>query len=459
MKRTSVFPLITLLSALTACQAPTSSPNQNQPSAYPSAGMIPYSYDAIDSRTEADVTARRESRQIAQASVSPDGSQVIYQERLEREVDLRDFSRNPARLTVEAGLWYQDAQGNRRALDLGTSASAIVWLDNHSIAWLDNSFKDIQRLDLKTGERSSLYKGVYLSSLSAFQGKLYLIESSTNQLGNQLELVRLTPGGSAERFKLPHADFYTYYSPYIKVLSPDIVMLTRAKSSTQSGQYPFKVMTTPPPPVFDTFVFSLEGAQAEPLKGGLDLSSNQNVSVAPDQAHYAIQASADGSTNVYTRAGQQLFVTGGKSFWLDSRRLLVLDTQNLELSVRSLPGDETIYRAATQGTCTNAIASGSGAIVQCDARVSDKKRTRLYSLTGTIPPGGPLQELKLDLPANGQATITEDGLLLAHLPGPEGHAALYTLDAQGEPQRRVLLENPDQASFSFNPRDYWFGTY
>ncbi|MEZ0371470.1 MAG: hypothetical protein ACAI44_20435 [Candidatus Sericytochromatia bacterium] len=437
-----------------AIPIPTPTPSPEYTSTpYPDVSPTPGTED-VETKREADVTAKRESRVLESVQPNADGSRILYRYRRALEADLSGWYYNPATRSLESGLWlYEAASGSQRQIQLVSGMadwSEFFWIDTHTIAWIADSGDELLSLDLSNGARRSLLKADSLSGLTQQGDQLYMVAVENKQQN----LLRLNPAtGESLRTPLPYQDFY-FESYQVHVLSPEQVLIGRAKRYEQAGQYPFRVMMTgtPAPPVIDSYLVSLPSGQAQVLKGGLDLFYSQKVSPAPDGAHYLVQKSE--GTLIYNLAGEQVMQADGQASWLDADHLLILAP--LGLTIRRLSNGETSYSASTQNRCTHVQRAAAGQIlVQCEVRLEGKDLTRVYRLSGPLA-SEPLRELDLQLPDDAQAELGPQGVILAHVPGPEGHTAAYTLDAQGRPQTLLQLNNPIRPDFVFDPvHDSW----
>lgn len=408
--------------------------------------------EAVASKTEADVTDRREIRSLDQVWPGPE-QRLIYFFTRRLEVDLKGWFYNPAVSQRDGGFWLQEADGRQRELPAlaGLSSwTSLYWLDAHRVAWLAPGGQSIESYDLDSGARNSLYKADRISSLAQSEQQLFFL----SEQGGQRQIVRLNPqNGTSQSAQVPYADFY-YSTTRIYPLSQNQVLIGQVKSNEHQGDFPFKVMSTstPSPSWTDSFLVRLDDGKATPVTGALDLNQADFLRVSPDQQAFIVQKNT--SALVYRLDGNRLLSTEGQAVWLDKEN--ILSRQGRSLAIYHLPDGKEVYRTSTQSDCSETLRTPSGQIlVQCDVANAGENLSRVYSISGPDA-RGPLLEVPLQLPANGRAVLNPDGLILAHVPGSTGYTAAYELNPQ--PQLRLKLSNPAKPSFSFDPvHDSWSG--
>lgn len=479
IKQPIFFTALALTAGLNAC---VSAPPNSGPSPLPSTSSLPTPYQSgnppvspiptptatstgslpipdatptpgtedISTKSEADVVARRESRNLQRVWPGPDGK-IVFSYSRQFEADLKGWSYNPAVKQIEGGFWLAEADGRQRELPQlnGLSSWAqVFWLDSHRLAWLPDEGQSIETYDLESGIRASLFKADRVSSLSQLGDQLYFLARQNNED----KLVSLNPAtGSSRTAPVPYQSFYAS-SVMLTPLGGDKVLLSQSKANDKKGNYPFKVMSTatPPPPFMDSYVVGLGDGKATPVNGALDLNQYDSIRVSPDQQAFLVQQSAQ--SVVYDFEGKQLLTVTGRGIWLDKDQVLNLEPKGL--AIHRLSDGQELYRASTQTTCNDGQANAAGQVlIHCELSTSSKPMSRVYRISGADG-RGPLQELPLNLPAEGRAVLdTASGLVLSTVPGPSGYTAAYAITAQGQPQERFRVSNPAEASFSFDPKD------
>lgn len=466
----SLFALSLTLSACSTGLIP-----QNQPNTPPTWSPTPYfppevtptpGTEPLSSKSDADVEARRESLVFTMAQFSPDRNKLIYSYRRDQEVDFKGWYSNPARHSEYSGIWLYDRQSKEQRELFASGSQIPIWLDNQQLVWISSDNKSLQSRNLETGQIKTLYGGTYLSGLSPKDGHVFWLD-----LANQKKIIRLEIStGEIERFDIPYAAFYEAAIAKLYPLNKDQLLIEQSKSFNQEGTYPFKVATTSPPPVTDTYLVSLTNNQAQPLKGGLDRGGMESLSTSSDGQYLLIQKYQ--TAEIYTRSGELVHEVQGRASWLNQNQLLIQDKN--QQTMLQLPDKQIIYRTSTQSVCR--VAQAEPALyLQCDAYFANTGYGYVYSGYGYGQEPGPrqriyqsenpalnlpLKELDLSLGETGSAELappesTQPVRIMSHIAGPEGYAGLYLINDQKQPEEVLKLDNPDKPDFKYLPALYW----
>jgi hypothetical protein len=230
------------------------------------------------------------------------------------------------------------------------------------------------------------------------------------------------------------------YAHRIQVLDAERVLVNMSKPAHLKGDY--SIATSPPMPIQDGFIVDFSGGLTR-LTAAPDRSSGEDLIMAPDQSSLLAQGYRE--SVLYGSDGSLRQRIEGRAFWIDSQRLLSLDSEHVSLYA---PGSLT--ERFDQPGCSNVVPQSGFALVQCMPPRS--QRTQVYKLDGG------LKALPLGLSARGSASLGSTGVL-AEEPGAEGYAAFYRLDAKGQAQQALKLPNPAKPDFSFDPEANWVGGF
>lgn len=334
-------------------------------------------------KSDADVTARRESLNINKAAIGPDGS-LLYAYRREQEADLRNWSAKPVKRSVSGGLWVKQADKEPTELlaaDYVKISSSFVWLDARRVVWLEQGGGELTVLDVPMGERKVLYRGSGLDQLQRHGNRLYFFDRE--EASSQYRLVSLDPTGDIKTQPLPGGVYI--YPRSLQILDAGTAVVTMAKAVTDTGKY--RIATSVVPPRFDSFVFSLGDNRSEKIPAALDLGGSATVLLAPDKRSVLLQSYTPGSVqgSVFAYAGTETFSFKGQGQWLDNGQLLVLDDRGLS----RYDADGQKLHSLAQSGCTNLQSLPQAqALVFCQAdsqarlyRYSDGVLELLHSLS------------------------------------------------------------------------------
>lgn len=324
---------------------------------------------AIMSKTDADVTARRESLSFTRAALGPDGS-LLYSYQREQEVELRDYDSKSARRSLSGGLWVKKPGQEPREILAGDYISGIsqfAWLDAQRVVWIEPYSKEVTALDVASSTRQVLYRGEGISYLSAYGNRIYFIEREGS--GSQYRLVSLAVNGEVKKLNLPRG---VYYAPNaLRVMDENTAVVTMAKPSPDAGNY--RIATSMIPPMMDSYLFNLNTGSSEKIPAALDLNGIQNVTLSPDNAHVLLQTSGQGV--VYDFTGPESFNFSGQGKWLENNQLLVLNEQGLS---RYNSEGQKVFDLARAG-CPGLFGSEAGMSALVNCQTADQAQLYRYT--------------------------------------------------------------------------------
>ncbi len=324
---------------------------------------------AIMSKTDADVTARRESLIFTRAAIGPDGS-LLYSFQRQQEVDLRDYGSQSARRSLSGGLWVKQPDKEAHELLAGdyiSGVSQFAWLDAQRVVWIEPYTSELTALNVSSGERQVLYRGEGISHLQAYGNQIYFTEREG--AGSQYRLVSLAANGDVKKLNLPRGVYYAVQG--LQVLNAQTAVATMAKQSSDSGDY--RIATSMIPPLMDHYLINLNNGSPEKIPAALDLNGIQKAVPSADKAYVLLETSGQGT--VYDFAGPQKFSFSGQGKWLENNQLLVLNGQGL---TRYSPEGQKVYEMARTG-CPVLFGSeaGAAALINCQT----KTEAQLYRYT------------------------------------------------------------------------------
>jgi hypothetical protein len=457
------------LSLAVACQtAPPSDLIPSQP--YPQVIPTPYgssgSYSSYTDKTNADVQERKSTFTLNHTRMSPDQTRVLYTYDEQRKVFFKDYT--SAYQNKASGLWlYDRAQQKHTALfpaPQGYNDSrfkTVSWLNNAEIVYLNNDRNQVLTLNVENQESKRLFDEASIISFKVQAGYVFVLSYKDKKA----TITRINGSTGERRVKvIPYSDFYNSSSQTFDVLTPDLILLGQFKDFYKNNDYPFKVSTTSPPPLQDSFLFDLSTDQFTPIEKGLDLTAVDKIEMSTDQQHFATTREAN--TQVYDRSGQLLLEKKGSFYWLAANQLLLQDER--EISRVTLHNNQAQVgdSFSTQTPCAN--AQGTQPIVmECfiDKSYDEQNLSRTFRLY-------PTQELKAAEASADDPTIEAINRHLApaekdqpiriweEVFSEKGFARLSILNASGELQSVFELPFPEKPTFTFDPNDfYWYQKY
>lgn len=467
--------LLASLTLYTACQAPgvTPSPNQSPTSTpdflYPGptpSGDSPF-FD-IFKQSNADVTQRESFLNLTQAHLSPDRQQVLYSYQKLDRAQFNHAYRPIAERQQQSGLWlydhrtqtHREIRKNDGQYETMQSIKESTWWGDQEIVYLDHEKKQLQRLNLQTGQESTLFAGHFIHGFQVKAGYAFVLHY--NEALKKWQLTRIQQGsGNTLTVDIPYADFYTSPEGF-QAVSADVILLGQFKEEYQRESYPFKVATTSPPSIQDTFLIHMSSAQITPLEKGLDLSWHEQIEMSSDQKYLATQRR--NNTQIYTLAGELVWESEGSFSWLSAQDILIQNGRRLSHFRLSNGVAQLQNQRDTQTECTS-VQGIMPVLIDCplgNMGYYDERRTRIFQLDT-------MQELPAFMPANTDAdTLTRSQSLLpadtdqpvrlvehaaAKVPQQGGYASLSYLDETGAIMPLFQLKYPE-ANFVFDPKDH-----
>lgn len=441
---------------------PTWTPSSGMP--YPNITATPGAED-LRSKTEADIQERRESLDIRQVKVNADRSKILYVYQKSLELDFKNWYRNPARKWIESGLWTYDRQTQQHKEILPNPNNYsdnrfynARWLNNQEIVYADSDAKKLLAHDAVSGQIKTLFESDNISQFQVYQHYLFILHSKQNKL--RLLRVDLNTQQSLEN-EVPYSDFYM--STQFGVITQDQVLLGQFKEFYKEGQYPFKVATTTPPPIQDSFLMNLTDGKVQSVQNGLDLDTYNSIQISPNQSYFATQRGSH--SQIYTLLGKLVLETEGEFNWIDDTHILIQNGREMTRYELKAEQSQQIERFSTQTECDN-VQGSEPTLMQCPVKGFYQNNTdsisRVFRLTPTLElESTQKQEPLIDerrnaslLPAESDQPIR----IIENLTGKEGFSSISILDDQGKMWVLMKLENPDNPSFQFDPKDYMWWT-
>ncbi len=424
----------------------------------------------ISKNSNADVTQRESLLKITQARLSPDRQQVLYTYQTLDRAQFNHTYRPVAERLRQSGLWLYDhrTQTHRELQKSDNSYTSLqriqssTWWGNQEMLYLDSEARRLQRRNLQTGEDRPLFEGHVIHDFQVKAGYafvLYYDEALKRQRLTRIQKER------DERLTvdIPYQDFYSHPEG-LQAVSEDIVLLGQSKAEYQRENYPFKVATTSPPPIQDTFLIKLSSAEVTPLEKGLDLSRYEQIEMSADQQYLASQH--QNNSQIHTSTGELLWESEGRFAWLSAQDILIQNRRELSL-VRVSEGKAQLQaRHTTQTECTT-IQGANPVLMTCplgETEYSNKRLTRIFRFDT-------MQELSALTPATGDSdTLTRSQTLLPEeteqpvrmveqVAEQKGYTSLSYLDETGAITPLFRLSFPE-ANFVFEGSDTdWLEVY
>lgn len=465
------------LALVNACQteSPNIQPSPNDPFPHPEptpSGSYPY-LDIFE-KSNADVTQREVFLNIDQARLSPDRSKVLYTFQTTQRARFENTSRPIAERRQDSGLWLYDASTQQhRELKKGTDQypssrdiASSTWWGSQDLLYIDHDKDRLQRLKLQTGQEETVFNAF----IRDFQVKdeyvfiLYLDKDTKNVFVQRLH--RTT--GERLTVEIPNTDFYTQGQSF-QVLSHEFVLLGQFKDSQKEGAYPFKVATTSPPPLQDSFLLNLSTQALTPLEKGLDLSAYEQIEMSADQQYFATHRR--NNTQIYTQTGTLLWESPGSFSWLSTQEIMVHNGRQLS-RLRLTDNSASLVETRNTQTACSPIQGSNPILMECP--VDNATYSTDYGLPQTrVFRYFPMQEIpafqtggteNTDPGLRSQSLLTAESgqpvrLVEQSIPAPQesrssqaGYTSLSILNETGELIPLFHLNFPE-ANFVFDPRE------
>lgn len=465
--------LLASLTLNTACQAPGATPSPHQsPGAtpdFPYPGPTPSGdspFFDVFKQSNADVTQRESFLNITQAHLSPDRQQVLYTYQSLDRAQFNHAYRPVAERQQQSGLWlynhrtqtHREIRTHDNSYDNYLSIKSSTWWGNQDVLYLKREPQRLQRLNLETGQESTLFEGYFIYDFQVKANYVFILYF--DEALKQQRLTRIQQS-SGERLTvdIPYTDFYSHPEGF-QTVSEDIILLGQFKEEHQRESYPFKVATTSPPSIQDTFLIKLSSGQVTPLEKGLDLSWHEQIEMSADQQYLASQRRDN--TQIHTLTGELVWESKGSFSWLSAQDILIQNGRKLSQIRLSNGVAQLQSERDTQTECTS-VQGTTPVLMECplgNMGYHDERRTRVFRLDT-------MQELPAFMPANtGSDTLTRSQILLPAAPEQpvrvveqvaeqSGYTSLSYLDETGAIMPLFQLSFPE-ANFVFDPKDhYW----
>lgn len=469
------------LTLFSACQSDLELITPPEPEPVPSPSMPDEFYNAspdLESKTEANVFARHETRRLTHARLSPSGDKVLYTYDRELMVILDEEYGPAATRNQASGLWLYDTrtQTHREVFPPQEESAptptypldfeGMHWWNDNEIAYLTADRRLLLAQHIDTGyTRVLLERETQIDAFTIQDQTLFALDNTTNTW------IQINADEQTQTQTLPYGGFY--WGMNFEVIQPDQILFRALKRENQAEKYPFQVATEPPPPRIDSFLFRPNTGEFTPISVGLELSDSRNITLSPGGHYLAVQR--DSNTLIYTRSGTLLKEQEGDFFWLNDRQILIQNGMELtQLTLDSAEGGETTVstsqRTSLQAPCENPQQvqvqapqqTAQPLLMECLSYAS-----AFHEPLSKVFQFFPMQALsqRSDASPLSQEYGVEQHLLpaesgqpprlLEHTPGRIGAMQLSILR---EGQLVTLFQQgyPQQPAFGFNPKaHYW----
>lgn len=470
------------LTLFSACQSDLEliTPPPPPPSSSPSMPYGFYNDTSIDleSKTEANVFARHETRRLTHARLSPSGDKVLYTYDRELMVILDEEYGPAATRNQASGLWLYDTrtQTHREVFPPQEESAPtptypldfeqMYWWNDNEIAYLSADRSRLLTQQINTGATRTLREhDGRIDDFTIQDQTLFALDNTLHQW------IQIDADEKVQIQPLPYEEFY--WGMNFEVINANLMLLKAFKAQDMKGQYPFQIATTPPPPRIDSFLFRPSTGEFSPISVGLELSDSRNITLSPGGNYLAVQR--DSNTLIYTRSGTLLSEQEGDFFWLNDRQILIQNGMELtQLTLDSAEGGETTVstsqRTSLQAPCENPQQvqvqapqqTAQPLLMECLSYASAfheplSKAFQFFPMQA-LSQRSDASPLSQEYGVEQHLLPAESGQpprLLEHTPGRIGAMQLSILR---EGQLVTLFQQgyPQQPAFGFNPKaHYW----